>query len=336
MIDRDSGIISNKRAIVACDLFLSLQLYCLPNWFQENLEIAFPNVKIIPVNTVSSLLTLEDATIYFGNRITSEIISKMPKLAWIHFGSVGVNRVDVEEMSKKFVLITSSKGLVVSSMVASALAFMTNLARGIHYSQVLRSKGNMNRDSFDRYFNQVHEISGESCLIVGFGDVGKKLAEVCKALGMNVYAISKSIKEHELIDSFYTLDQISDAVLNKDYIVNLLPLNIHTEKVFTQQVFESMKSSAFFINIGRGETVDEEALILALKNKQIAGAGLDVFAQEPLLKSSPLWGMENVILSPHVAGLSSGYWNRQSNLFMNNLKCYLEGDKELMSNIVEM
>lgn len=336
MIDKDSGIISDKRAIVACDLFLSLQLYRLPNWFQENLKIAFPNVEIIPVNTLNSSLTIEDATIYFGNRITSEIISKMPKLAWIHFGSVGVNRVDVEEMSKKCVLITSSKGLVVSPMVASALAFMTNLARGIHYSQVLRSKGNMNRDSFDQYFNQVHEISGESCLIVGFGDVGKKLAEVCKALGMNVYSISKSIKEHELIDSFYTLDQISDAVLNIDYIVNLLPLNINTEKVFTQQVFESMKSSAFFINIGRGETVDEEALILALKNKQIAGAGLDVFAQEPLLKSSPLWGMENVILSPHVAGLSSGYWDRQSNLFMNNLKCYLEGDKELMSNIVEM
>jgi phosphoglycerate dehydrogenase-like enzyme len=336
MTYKDNLVLSNKKAVVACDLFLSLRLYHLPEWLQERLKIAFPNVKIVPVNTPDTQLTIEDATVYWGNRITSKIIKSMPRLEWIHFGSVGVNRVNADEVSKRSLLITSSKGLVVSSMVASATAFMTNLARGIHYSQMLRNQGNMNRDSFDNYFDQIHELSSERCLIVGFGDVGNRLVKVCKALEMNVSVISRSIKKHDSVDEFFTLEQISDAVSNADYIVNLLPLNVDTEQVFTRQVFNKMKNSAFFINIGRGETVDEKALISALENKKIAGAGLDVFAQEPLSKSSPLWNMESVILSPHVAGLSNGYWDRQADLFMNNLKYYLEGNKKFMRNLVDM
>jgi phosphoglycerate dehydrogenase-like enzyme len=336
MIDKDSSIISNKQAIVACDLFLSLRLYHLPEWLQVHLKIAFPNVEIVPVNTPDSPLINEDATIYWGNRITSEIIKNMPKLKWIHFGSVGVNRANAEEVSKRDILITSSKGLVISSMVTSAVAFMTNLARGIHYSQMLRNEKNMNRDSFDDYFDQIHELAGERCLIVGFGDVGKKLVKICKALEMNVSVVGRSINKHDLVDDFFTLDQIPTAVSNADYVINLLPLNTETKQVFTQKVFEKMKPSAFFINIGRGETVDEDALIVALKNKQITGAGLDVFAQEPLTDSSPLWSMENVILSPHVAGLSKGYWDRQASLFTHNLKCHLENDNNSMNNIVDI
>jgi len=336
MIDKSNIIISNKEAVIACDLFLSLRLYHLPEWLQDRLKIAFPNVKIIPVNTPGNPLINEEATVYWGNRITSEIIRNMPRLEWVHFGSVGVNRANAEEVSKRNILITSSRGLVISSMVATAAAFMTNLARGLHYSQILRNKGDMSRESFDTYFNQIHELSDERCLIVGFGDVGNRLVKVCKALEMSVSAVGRTIDEHDLLDNIFTLEQLSDAVSDADYVVNLLPLNAETNKVFTRQVFNRMKSSAFFINIGRGETVDEESLILALKSKQIAGAGLDVFAQEPLTKDSPLWNMESVILSPHVAGLSKGYWDRQADLFMHNLKHYLERNNELMRNIVDI
>jgi D-2-hydroxyacid dehydrogenase (NADP+) len=336
MIDKSNIIISNKEAVIACDLFLSLRLYHLPDWLQDRLKIAFPNVKIIPVNTPGNSLIKEEATVYWGNRITSEIIRNMPRLEWIHFGSVGVNRANAEEVSKRNILVTNSRGLVISSMVATAAAFMTNLARGLHYSQILRNKGDMSRESFDNHFNQIHELSDEHCLIVGFGDVGNRLAKVCKALEMSVSAVGRSIDEHDSLDNIFTLEQLSDAVSDADYVVNLLPLNAETEKVFTKQVFNRMKSSAFFINIGRGETVDEESLILALKSKKIAGAGLDVFAQEPLTKDSPLWNMESVILSPHVAGLSKGYWDRQADLFMQNLKHYLECNNELMRNIVDI
>lgn len=336
MTSKDNNIISNKKAVVACDLFLPLRFYHLPEWLQERLNIAFPNVRIIPVNTSDSPLTNEDATVYWGNRITLEIIKTMPKLEWIHFGSVGVNRANTEEVYKRDILITSSKGLVVSAMVTSAIAFMTSLARGIHYNQKLRSEKNMSRESFDYYYDQIHELAGERCLIVGFGDVGNKLAKVCKALEMNVAAIGRTIKKHDSVDEIFSMEKIISAVMNADYIVNLLPLNHETEQVFTKKIFSKMKSSAFFINIGRGETVDEDALIEALKNKKIAGAGLDVFAQEPLKDSSPLWDLDNVILSPHVAGLSKAYWERQANLFTHNLKCYLDNDCDSMHNITDI
>ena len=329
-------ILSNKEAVVVCDLFLSLRLYRMPDWLKRRLSIVFPNVKIIPVNTPGNPLTVKDATVYWGNRITPEIINSMPKLEWIHFGSVGVDRANTKEVFKRNILITSSKGLVVSSMVASAMAFMTNLARGMHHSQILRNQGNMNRKGFDKYFDQIHDLSGERCLIVGFGDVGDRLAKVCKALEVNVSAIGRSIDKHNSVDNFYSLSQLSDAVSDADYVVNLLPFNFETEKVFTYEVFDKMKPGAFFINIGRGETVDEGALISALESKKISGAGLDVFAKEPLSDDSPLWSMENVVLSPHVAGLSKGYWERQANLFEHNLKYYLENDNNSMHNIANI
>ena len=336
MTNKDNAVISNKKAVIACDLFLSLRLYHLPEWLQERLKIAFPNVEIIPVNTPNSPQVVEDATVYWGNRITSGIIDSMPKLEWIHFGSVGVNRVNVEDVSKRNILITSSKGIVASSMVASALAFMTSLARGLHFNQTLRNEKNMNRDSFDTYFDQIHELSGERCLIVGLGDVGRRLARVCQALEMNVSVIGRTKIGSDLFDNHYTLDQILIAVSDADYVFNLLPLTVETERIFSQNVFEHMKSSAFFINIGRGETVDEASLITALQDGSIMGAGLDVFVGEPLTVDSPLWEMHNVILSPHVAGLSKGYWDRQADLFIHNLICYLEDDTALMHNIIDM
>ena len=326
--------ISNKRAIVACDLFLSLRLYLVPTWLQVRLNTCFPNVEIVPVNTPDSAEFIENATIYWGNRITSNIIQGMPELDWIHFGSVGVNRLNVKDVLQNGITITNSKGLVISSMVASALSFMTGLARGVHYNQNLRYIGKMSRKNFDQYFYNIHELFGEKCLIVGFGDVGEKLAKVCKALDMQVTAIGRSKNECEFVDDFFALEDILTVSSDADYIVNLLPLTAETEKVFTCDVFEKMKESAFFINIGRGETVDEDSLIHALKNEIIAGAGLDVFENEPISESSPLWDMKNVILSPHVAGLSNGYWERQAELFVFNLMCYLEKNNTSMKNLV--
>jgi len=219
-------------------------------------------------------------------------------------------------------------------MVASALSFMTGLARGVHYVQKMREDGTMSRESFDAYFDRIHDLLGERCLIVGFGDVGKHLARVCDALGMHVSAIEREPSCHKLVDSSFTLDKLPDAVLEADYVINLLPLNNDTKGVFNRKVFSRMSRNAFFINIGRGETVDEDALIDALNKGVIAGAGLDVFAKEPLTIDSPLWKMENVMLSPHIAGLSQSYWKGQIELFQYNLKCYVENRSYSMKNLV--
>lgn len=330
-------VLSDSRAVVACDLYLDLHLYRVPKSVERQLAAAFPKVEIVPVNVPGASPICEGATIYWGNRITPEIINAMPNLCWIHFGSVGVNRARTTKVIERKIIVTSSKGLVAAPMLASALAFITGLARGLHHSETLRRQGKMSRETFDAYFDQVHELAGQTCLIVGYGDVGEHLGHICRALDMKIMAIRRpSAEPRAELSASYPLDKLADAVLSADYIVNLLPHTAETDKIFTERVFAVMKQTAYFINIGRGETVDEPAMIRALSEGWIAGAGLDVFAIEPLPSQSPLWAMDNVMLTPHVAGLSTGYWPRQGELFEFNLERYLNGDIASMRNRVDM
>jgi len=302
-----------------------------------SLREEFPSVDIVPVNIPESLKVSQDIDIYWGNRITTEIIENCNNIKWIHFGSVGTNRAQTKRVLDKNITITNSQGLVIAPMVASALAFITGLARGVHRSFNLRHNKNLTREKFDEYFDEIQGLEGQRLLIVGLGDVGQRLAKVCDALGMNVIGIRQHIEEKvPSVKRILTLDDLHSCASEADYIVNLLPLTEKTERVFGERIFRKMKSSAFFINIGRGETVDEDKLIVALSNNWIAGAGLDVFAKEPLANDSQLWSMKNVMLSPHVAGLSSQYWLRQVELFSFNLHRYIEGNLVGMRNVVDM
>jgi D-2-hydroxyacid dehydrogenase (NADP+) len=321
---------------IACDLFEPLRLYRTPDWLLACLEKNFPNVAIVPANTGDVPQVCEEAEIYWGNRITPQIIESMPRLAWIHFGSVGIDRADSDLVRRRGIIVTNSSGLMVAPMTASALAFMSSLARGLHRSAALRRSGQMDRAHFDRYFDEIQDLAGQNCLIVGFGAVGKALARVCTALEMAVTVVQREATPPSFmsgISKSHGLDNLSVAVIGADYIVNLLPLNPLTRDVFSAEIFSAMKRSAYFINIGRGQTVNEPALVNALKTGKIAGAGLDVFEVEPLLATSPLYALENVILTPHVAGLSQQYWPRQADLFLSNLGFYLGRDFAAMRNL---
>lgn len=328
---------NNKKIIIACDLFLNLQLYSLPSKYKKKIEYNFPEVKIVPVNIPPNNFINKMADIYWGNRINENIIKKMPNLKWIHFGSVGVNHARNQNVLKKKIIVTNSKGLVVEPMTASAISFIFSLARGFHRSTYLKHEKNFGRESFDKYFNNIEDVFGQKCLIVGYGDVGKRLARILKMLDMEIYVISRSIiKPNDIISKSYLLKDLDLAVTNIEYIINLLPLNTNTNKVFNAKVFSKMKRNSFFINIGRGETVEQSSLIEVLNQNKIAGAGLDVFENEPLSPNSHLMKMKNVIITPHVASLSKNYWKKQYKLFVNNLSYFLNGEILKMHNIIDM
>jgi phosphoglycerate dehydrogenase-like enzyme len=321
--------------LVGCDLFLNLKLYRIPEWLLQSIKESFPNIEIVSVNSGSSQPRLRELEVYWGNRITSALIDSMPALRWIHFGSVGVERASTRSVHERKVIVTNSKGTMEAAMVASALAFMTALARGLHHSQRLCAQGTMDREHFDRFFEEIQDLDGQRCLIVGFGNVGRRFAKVCAALGMEVSAIRRENSRDQQSDlvAKFTLSELVNAVRSADYIVNLLPLTNQTKNVFDEAVFHAMKPSAFFVNLGRGQTVDETALVDALTIRRIAGAGIDVFANEPLRSDSPLCSLPNVILTPHVAGLSQTYWKRQGELFKHNLGCFVSGEFHRMYNV---
>lgn len=321
--------LSKKEVYVACDFSLPLRMFNLPEIYAKKIKQTFPYINIIFISKDLNKLSLEehemlkDVTIYWGNLFSTDMLKLMPKLEWIHFGSVGVEKANSEEVRKKNIKITNSINIVEDAMTTSAIAAMTNLARGIFRAEKLRTLKKLNRQGWDLFGEHIHDFFGGHALIVGYGAVGRKLAKICKAFDMKVSAVNRSHEPDSNVDQFYKLNNVTSALKDVDFVINLLPLTNETEQFFSENFFKKMKSTSFFINIGRGETVVEKDLIIALNNRTISAAALDVFFKEPLSLDSPLWNVDNAIITPHVAGYTNQYWPKQTDLFIKLLSNHL-------------
>jgi len=173
-------------------------------------------------------------------------------------------------------------------------------------------------------------LHGKTLGIIGLGNVGRRIAYVGKAFGMRVIATRRSarkISHARNVDIVYPREQLGQLMAESDFVTMVLPSTPETKHIVGEKELRMMKPTAFLINVGRGDTVDEEALVRALEEKWIAGAGLDAFTVEPLPKESKLWDLPNVILTPHLAGPMENFLQRVTNLFCENLKRYIEGER---------
>ena len=171
-------------------------------------------------------------------------------------------------------------------------------------------------------------------VLIGVGGIGSHTAEVAHALGMRVIAVRRRPEqETPSIVRTVGIDQLQNVLPEADFVVNTLPLTGETRNLIGEAQLRAMKPTAYLVNIGRGDTMDEEALVRALQQGRIAGAGLDVFASEPLPPDSPLWEMPNVIVSPHYAGQTNRYDERAMAIFLDNLDRYVRG--EPLINVVD-
>lgn len=321
--------------MVACDLIKDQRLYSLPAGVKERLEETFHGaVKLVLFDERVAAPEVEaEVAVYWGNYFSAGLLDRMPGLKWIHCASVGVDRAAVPEIERRNVIVSNSRGILAAPVSAAAMGMICALARGFHHAWRLRSEGRLTRELFDQHFDDVHDLDGETVLVVGLGDAGRRVAAACIALGMKVIAIKNRVGESPPnVERVYSLEKLAEAAAEADYVVNLLPLTERTRGVFTEDVFRAMKVTAFFINVGRGQTVDELALVRALERHTIAGAGLDVFDVEPLPHSSALWKLPNTILTPHVACLSVHYWRKQIALFEQNVRLFMAG-KNLVNTI---
>jgi phosphoglycerate dehydrogenase-like enzyme len=171
--------------------------------------------------------------------------------------------------------------------------------------------------------------------ILGIGAIGEEIARKCKAFGMEVYGIDIVKRKVDAVDYFYGPEDLLKVVQEVDYFVIVAPLTPQTRKIVGTKVLSSMKPTAFLINIGRGEVIDENALIRALESGKIAGAALDVFSQEPLPKGHALWRTKNVIITPHIGGTSTIYVDQVLSIFEENLLRFLKGERQALINLVE-
>ncbi|MCM3726209.1 D-2-hydroxyacid dehydrogenase [Neobacillus cucumis] len=264
----------------------------------------------------------QDAEIIAGWRkeLTDYCLTPGSNLKWLQTWSAGVDSLPLERLQSKNINVTSANGVHAYPISETIFALMLGLTRKIHtYVKNQQTK------TWDHAHLSL-EIHEKTIGVIGVGEIGKETAKIAKAFGMTVLGVRHSGKPSDYVDEMYTPEQLDQVLPKCDYVVVTLPHTPETHHLFGVQQFNQMKPSAFFINIGRGELVVEEELISALQEGKIAGAGLDVFETEPLSTESPLWEMDNVIITPHTSGATEHYNKRVvENILIPNLKTYLNG-----------
>ena len=175
----------------------------------------------------------------------------------------------------------------------------------------------------------IDELNGKTVGIVGFGNIGKKVAEKAKVFGMKVIATrSENFKQREeLVDVWVDKENLASLLSESDFVVLTLPLIAETEGLIGESQLKGMKNTGYLLNVSRGKIVDEEVLVRALEEKWISGAGLDVFVEEPLPLKSKLWQMDNVVITPHVAGITKHFAEDVTDVFCENLRRYLNNER---------
>ncbi len=261
-----------------------------------------------------------------------DLIAASGKLVWVQIFSAGAERcVSIPKIANGNIQLTNGQKMSAPAIGEHAVAMSLSLARGlIHY------KENMADGSWDRDWARnggVYSVSGKTMLVVGLGGIGSAAASRAKALGMRVIAIRNSSREGpEYVDYVGLSNELDTLIAQADIIINSLPLTPETRGLFDEDLFTKTKPGAYFINVGRGGTVDSDALVAALNSGQIGGAGLDVTDPEPLPAEHPLWRMDNVVITPHISW--AGYDVRYGQtLLRENLRRYLAGEPLL--NIVD-
>ena len=248
---------------------------------------------------------------------------------WVHNWGAGVDRLPLSEFKRRGVVVTNSSGVHAYPISETILGMMLSLTRKLH--TYVRSQ----QTQTWHHASLSAEMHGKTVGILGVGAIGSETAKLCKAFGMHVFGMRRSGEPSAYVDTMVDIRGLATLMAASDYVVNTLPQTDYTDCLINEQQLSYMKPSAFYINIGRGKTTDEAALIRALKAKRIAGAGLDVFEQEPLPKDSPLWKLENVIVTPHTSGSTEHYDNRALDIFTANLDDYVNG-RALSRNRVDL
>jgi len=256
-----------------------------------------------------------------------EMLDAAPRLKWIQAITAGVDDLPLAEIARRGIRLTNGRGIHVVHMAEYAVAAMINLARGFHV--MFR---NQMRKNWDRSVPQ-EQICGATVGILGLGAIGREIARKAAFMGMRVLGVRRTPVPVADVETVYGPEEMASVFQQSDYVINLLPCTPATEKMIDRRFFEAMKSTASFINMGRGKTVNEADLIDALRRKKIKALVSDVYATEPLPADSPLWDMENVILTPHICGVSPHYMARAMKIIEHNLDVYLSGRGEMINTV---
>lgn len=290
----------------------------------------FPELSVKAFSREEEIGSLiERADILLTRKISDGLLRRAKKLQWIQVKTSGVNYIVDLPSYKKDILLTSARGI--HGPQVSEMAMLLMLALNRNFPQNVK---NQEKRVWARWPGKL--LYGKQVGILGIGVIGEEIAKKCKAFGMTVHGIDIVDRRIDSVDYFYNPSALLQVMPKVDYFVIVVPYTRETEHMINREVLSAMKPTSYLVNLGRGKVVDEAALIEALKQEKIAGAGLDTFATEPLPQDHPLWGLRNLIVTPHVAGASENYVEQVFSIFGENLSRFLKGERENLINVVKV
>ncbi|HEX6747688.1 MAG TPA: D-2-hydroxyacid dehydrogenase [Longimicrobium sp.] len=316
-------------------------IWSAPEWALDEIRAALPDGwELVAIRGAADgtgdgggvgaevLDAVRGAEVYLGWGVPRDVfLAAGDALRWAHSASAGVGGALYPEMRESGVILTNSAGTHAEPIADTVLAMIAYFARGLDWAVHAQAERRWDKSRFDEADSPIRELAESTVGLLGLGGIGRAVAKRASALGMRVVAMRRSSAEGPPGVEVVTGEGALDRLLSiSDYFVVTVPRTAETEGMIGARELARLSRHAVVINVSRGDVVDERALADALAAGRLRGAGLDVFAREPLPRESPLWGLPNALVLPHVSGTSHRFWRRETDLIVGNLRRYLSGE----------
>ncbi len=301
----------------------------LPDWARAQLEAAWPEARFVACPGDQGLEAhLPDVEALIGGmQLSPETVRAAPRLRWVQALGVGVDGFLDPVLAERGIAVANGRGVNVVQLAEHAMMLMLTFARGM--PELTRRQAVADwRPSAAPHLPTLFELSGSRLCLIGYGEIGRAVAQRARAFGMEVWALrrSPSGEADAFADRILGPDGLDELVAAADHLLVVAPLTAETRGMIDAAAFARMKPGAYFYNMGRGGLVEQDALIAALRDGRIAGAGLDVVEPEPLPPDSPLWAMRNVVITGHTAGNTPRFLERTVGFIADQIGRFRRGE----------
>jgi len=310
-------------------------MWNLPRELVSKLVADVPHATVVsPATREEADARLPEADVVLGFAVRPENFARAHRLRWIHSTSAGVTGMLFPELVASDVTVTNGRGLHAEAMAEHALAMMLAFARKLHHARDWQRAHEWAQSRTWEEAPAVGSLSGATLGLVGLGAIGSAIAVRAKALGMRVLAVRRHpARDPAPADEQWPASRLRELLPKVDWLVLAAPHTGETAGLIGREELALLHRGARLMNLGRGALVDEAALVEALREGRLAGAALDVFAEEPLPEANPLWDLPEVIVTPHTSGLGPRLWERAMEQFTANLRRFVAG--EPLENVVD-
>jgi phosphoglycerate dehydrogenase-like enzyme len=293
----------------------------------ETIRRRWPEMRVVHLPDYERLpQELPDTDIFVGASLRPEQFQHSRKLKWIHSTAVGVSQLMYPELCCSGVILTNPRGILSAPMAEHTMGLMIALARHFPDSVRYQDRARWSQMEVSSQPGPLTELNGQLLLIVGYGSIGREIARRARAFDMRVWGVTRSGKgDATHAEEILPVAQLEDALPHADFVVLSAPDTQETQQLIGPAQIAKMKPGARLINVGRGSLLDEAALIRALETGALGGAALDVAATEPLPAESRLWKTPNLLITPHVSGVSDRLWQKETKLLMDLLERWFDG-----------